>query len=168
MTARNIKSYSLKSVSRNACSKRVLLTIRRVQHITKEPPHLLKSQKRRIDMKKRKVNMKELMKGKNKGYFRSRGYSTIKHTYIDDKGKQVEELLEFEIQPLGGHPLLKEYVKNNPEPKPPVKRELINTETGKSVTEEGVSIKEVKNNPKFKWANVFDYTDEGFIEERDE
>jgi hypothetical protein len=119
-------------------------------------------------MKKRKVNMKELMKGKNKGYFRSRGYSTIKHTFIDEKGKQVEELLEFEIQPLGGHPLLKEYVKNNPEPKPPVKRELINTDTGKSVTEEGVSVKEVKNNPKFKWANVFDYNDEGFIEERDE
>ena len=120
-------------------------------------------------MKKRRVNLKEIMKDKkNKGYFRSRGYSTIKRSYLDDKGKQQEELLEFEIQPLGSHPVIKQYVKDNPEPKPPIKRELINVDTGKSVIDDGLSPKEAKSNPKYKWCNVFDKTDEKWVEEQDE
>ena len=119
-------------------------------------------------MKKRRVNIKDLMKDKNKDYFRSRGFSTIKRSYIDENDEQISELLEFEIEPLSGHPVLKEFIKTHSDPKPPVKRELINTETGKSVTQENVSIKEVKGNPLYKWANILDFTDEGFMEEQKE
>jgi len=119
-------------------------------------------------MKKRRVDLKKILKEKKKGYFKSKGYSTVKHTYIDGNGNQKEELLEFVITPLGNHPLIKEYTEKNPEPKPPTKRELLNIETGKSAADDKLSVKEVKSNPLYKWSNVYDYTDEEYRKERDE
>lgn len=118
-------------------------------------------------MKKRRVNLKELIKEDKKGYFRSRGYSTIKHTYIDEKGNQKEELLEFEIQPLGSHPLIKEYMNAHPEPKPPVIRDLIHPDTGKTPAEDKATIQEAKSGG-YKWSNVYDYTDETYRKNRED
>lgn len=120
--------------------------------------------------KEKIVNIKELAKNreKAKGFFASRGYAAVKRTYIDEKGNQKEEIIKIEIKPIGDHPLKKEFLQKYPQPKPPVKRELINIETGQSPADAGVSIQEVKTNPKWRWTNVYDQTDEKYQKELEE
>lgn len=122
-------------------------------------------------MATRRISLKELAKDKNKakGFFKSHGVAKIKKTYLDEKGNQKEEILELEIYPIGtSHPIIKQFVEKYPEPTPPKVRELINIETGKTVTEEGVPISSVRNNPNYKWVYVEDRSDEEFKKQYDE
>lgn len=116
------------------------------------------------------VNIKELAKNREKarGFFASRGYAAVKKTYIDEKGKQKEEIIKIEIKPIGDHPLKKEFLNKYPQPKPPVKRELVNIETGQTPYEAGVTVAEVKQNPKWRWTQIYDYTDEKYQKELEE
>ena len=120
--------------------------------------------------KKAKIlNFKELAEKREqyKGYFRSRGISTIKKTDIVD-GKPVVEYIQLEIAPVSDHPAVKEFMKKYPKPKPPVKRDFINISTGKTPTQEGVGLQEAKNSPNYQWANVYDYANEKYQEELEE
>jgi len=117
-------------------------------------------------IKRRKINLKEIVKDKQKGFFKSRGYAPIKRTYIDKHGEQITEILEVEIQSAFDHPALKQFAEENPAPKAPMKRVLLNTVSGKTATEEGISAKEAKGNPLYQWAEVFDYTEEKYQEEK--
>lgn len=117
-------------------------------------------------LKRRKINLKEIVKEKQKGFFKSRGYAPIKRTYIGKNGEQVTEILEVEIQSAFDHPALKEFSEAHPAPRPPVKRELLNQATGKTATEEGVSAKEAKSNPLYQWTAVYDQSDAKYLEER--
>ncbi|APT75062.1 hypothetical protein LN42_00615 [Marinitoga sp. 1137] len=109
------------------------------------------------------LRIKDLAKNKekSKGIFASHGYSIIKKSYIDENGEQKEELIKIEIRPIGDHPLIKKYMKENPQPKPPVIRVLLNSK-GQTPDQANVSIEEIKNDPDWKWANVYDYTDEEY------
>jgi len=119
-------------------------------------------------MKIVKKNLKEMMKNKKKGEkpFRSIGYTTVKKTFIDENGKQVTEGWQFEIRPLGSHPMLKEFIEHNPAPKPPVKRDFVNILTGESAVSLGLKPEKVKDNPNFDFANVYDFTNEKYQEEK--
>jgi hypothetical protein len=135
-------------------------------------------------VRRKKVDFKALMMDdKNKDFFKSRGITTIKKTELvekkDAKGKVVKDedgnpimanepvYYDFEIRPLGSHPLVKAFLEKNPQPKPPVKRELVNPNTGRSPLDDNVSPQEAKNSGVYKWANVYDYTDKKYLEENE-
>lgn len=120
--------------------------------------------------KKSKIlSFKELAKNRDKykGYFRSRGISRIKKTEIEN-GEPVERIIELEIAPVSDHPVVKEYLEKYPKPKPPIKRDYININTGKTPAQEGVSLQEAKNDPAYQWANVYDYTNEEWQKKNEE
>jgi len=121
-------------------------------------------------MKERVVNIKELVKNKEqaKGFFASRGYATIKRSFINEQGEQETEIIRIPIKPIGDHPLLKEFRKKFPPPKPPAKRMLINTKTGQTPDEAGVTLAELKADPNWQWHTVYDETDEEYRKQLDE
>jgi len=121
-------------------------------------------------MSKKVLRLKEILKEKNKykGYFRSRGISEIKITRLDDNGKQKEEIVAIEIYPLGDHPVLKEFRDKYPQPKPPIKRDFVDLATGEPVAKLGLKPSQVKNNPKYGFADVYDFTDEKYQQELEE
>jgi hypothetical protein len=113
----------------------------------------------------KKLNLKQLLheKDKAKNMFRSRGYSRIKRTFIDDKGQQQEEYFEIEIQPVGDSKLLKEYLEKYPKPKPPVKRDLVDLDTGESIADKNIAPEVIKAHPeKYGFANIYDFADEKY------
>lgn len=118
----------------------------------------------------KKLNLKELLKekGKAKNMFKSRGYSRIKRTFINEKGEMQEEYFEIEIQPVGDSKLLKQYIEKYPKPKPPVKRDIVDLETGESVGDK-LSSEVIKANPnKYGFANIYDFADEKYQKELEE
>ncbi|MGQ4834681.1 MAG: hypothetical protein ACP6IS_12420 [Candidatus Asgardarchaeia archaeon] len=119
---------------------------------------------------KKILKLKEILKEKDKykGYFRSRGYSEVKITRLDENGNQYEEIVAIEIYPLGDHPILKDFREKYPQPKPPVKRDLVDLTTGESVVKLGLKPAQVKNNPKYGFADIYDFTDENYQKELEE
>ena len=118
----------------------------------------------------KKLNLKQLLKEKDKAknIFRSRGYSLIKRTFINEKGQMEEEFFEIEIQPIGDSKLIKEYAEKYPKPKPPVKRDIVDLETGQSVRNQ-IPQEEIKAHPeKYGFANIFDFADEKYQKEIEE
>jgi hypothetical protein len=103
------------------------------------------------------INLKDLAKQKSKDFFRSKGYSTIKRSFINEKGEQEEEFIKIVIYPVGSHPVIKKHLEENKPPRPPITREFLDR-NGKVPTskEQG------------SWCNVFDYTDEEYTKAKEE
>jgi hypothetical protein len=113
----------------------------------------------------KRLNLKEMIKDpKKKGFFRSHGLSRVKVTRLDSKGEAKEEYYDIEIYPLGDHPVLKEYRDKNPQPEPPKTSRLININTGRDFTQEGITIDEARQDPNYNWSTIYDYTDKKYKE----
>jgi hypothetical protein len=115
---------------------------------------------------KKVFNMREALKNKNKykGYFKSNGISTLKVT--KDGVPQMVDVEIFAVD--NSHPLMKEFLEKNPQPKAPIKRVFGDPKTGKSVQEMGLDSKEAARNHNFTWINVRDFANEEYEKEMQE
>lgn len=80
------------------------------------------------------IDMKELYKSGKKNSFACRGYSTFKRTWINEKGEQIVDDVTIETKPFSNSSLIKEWVKLNPAPEPPVMKVLCD-DNGKTPAE---------------------------------
>jgi hypothetical protein len=112
-----------------------------------------------------RVDMKKIFQDreKRKGFFGSFGISTIKKSFINDKGQQDYELIEIPIRPVSNDTIVRKFNEVCPRPKPEIKRQLINLTTGESAAELNKSVDEVRNNPAYGWAEVYKTKDEAFL-----
>jgi len=100
------------------------------------------------------INMKELLGNKEKkNFFSSNGFSEIKVT--KDGKAEIIKIPIFSVSP--DHAVIKEYIKNNPAPKPPVIRAMIN-ELGETIKD-----KADLNTGKYKYGQILDYSNETYI-----
>lgn len=117
------------------------------------------------------IDFKKIVKerDKYKGYFRSRGYSDVLVTYIDENGEQKQKIVRIPIQPLGDHPLIKEFQEKYKPPKPPIKRVIVDISTGEPVDGK-VAPEEIRRffKTKYDYGNIYDFTDENYIQAKTE
>lgn len=121
-----------------------------------------------------KVDLAKLLKDDTqKGFFRSHGVSEIKVTRLekDENGEPVNKEFHYliDIYPVGDHPVLKEFNKKFPEPKPTKRlNRLIHRKSGVDWTAVYGNIDEALNDPDFVWASTYDYTDPAYLKAVDE
>lgn len=118
---------------------------------------------------KKILNFKQLAKerDKYKDYFRSRGISTIKKTVLEN-GEPKEIYIDLEISPVNDNPKVKEFMKKNPRPKPPIVRKYVNIKTGRDAEQDGIDQRQAKMRSDYQWGNVYDFTNQEFLDALDE
>ncbi|MDK2899594.1 MAG: hypothetical protein PWQ45_96 [Thermosipho sp. (in: thermotogales)] len=111
-------------------------------------------------------DMKAALKNKDKfkNSFYSYGYSEIKVT--KDGVPETKKIKIFAINT--DHPIIQEFIKQNPMPKPPVVKDYVNQTTGKSLLKDGLNLADIKNKPGWTWEMVYDRTDENYEKEINE
>lgn len=111
-------------------------------------------------------DMKNALKNKDKfkNRFYSHGYSEIKVTKDGEP-----EILKIKIFAINtDHPIIQDFIKDNPMPKPPVVKDYVNQTTGKSLLKDGLNLTDIKNKPGWTWEMVYDRTDENYQKEVNE
>lgn len=114
---------------------------------------------------KKILNFKEMAKNRDKykNFFRSRGVSTIKKTILEN-GEPKEIYVDIEISPVSDDPTVKEFMKKNPRPKPPVIRKYVNIKTGRDAEQDGIDPRQAKVRSDYQWGNVYDFTNEEYLD----